>query len=168
MSFKESGIISTTEESDQIYTRVIVGALLSISIIVPIFGYVSDKADPRLIISFTFIMRCFIAASFRFIEDPRNLVSYLLCVLLITISVVQFISVEVLFMRNMKSHIRGILSGLAYFFGSFGVTAFAMLGGILFDKVAPWALFILVSIADGTVFVICLIFIFFGLIKASD
>ena len=61
--------------------------------------------------------------------DPKAWYSYILCILTIVVSVVQFISVEVLFMRNMKPHIRGTLNGLAFFFGSVGTTIFALVGG---------------------------------------
>ena len=71
-------------------------------------------------------------------------------------------------MRNMKPHIRGTLSGLAFFFGSIGTTAFALVGGIIFDKIGPWAPFVLVSFADAIVLLVSLVFIIFGLIDRSD
>lgn len=71
-------------------------------------------------------------------------------------------------MRRMKTEIRGTMNGLAHFFGSIGTTFFALVGGQLFDKIAPWAPFALVSVADGTVFIICLGFIYLGLIKSTD
>ena len=71
-------------------------------------------------------------------------------------------------MRNMKPHIRGTLSGLAFFFGSLGTTTFALVGGILFDRVGPWAPFVLVAFADGLVLMASLLFIMFGLIDRSD
>lgn len=71
-------------------------------------------------------------------------------------------------MRNMKSTIRGTLSGIAFFFGAVGTTVFIFVGGILFDTVAPWAPFIVVGVADYIVIVVALVFIFTGLIKAED
>lgn len=71
-------------------------------------------------------------------------------------------------MRNMKSHIRGTLSGIAFFFGSIGTTIFALVGGIIFDKIGPAAPFLLVSSADFSVLIIAMAFIMFGAIKRSD
>ena len=71
-------------------------------------------------------------------------------------------------MRNMKAHIRGTLNGLAFFFGSIGTTIFALVSGHLFDTVAPYAPFMIVSIADATIFVVSLIFIYLGLVKSTD
>ena len=87
---------------------------------------------------------------------------------MIVVSVVQFICVEVLFMRNMKKEIRGTLSGLAFFFGSIGTTTFALVGGIIFDKIGPWAPFVVVAQADFIVLIITLIFIICGKLKRWD
>ena len=62
-------------------------------------------------------------------------------------------------MRKMKPHIRGTLSGLAFFFGSIGTTTFALVGGIIFDRIGPWAPFVLVASADALVLFATLIFI---------
>ena len=71
-------------------------------------------------------------------------------------------------MRKMKAHIRGTLSGLAFFFGSIGTTTFALVGGIIFDKIGPWAPFVLVACADAFVLFVSLIFIILGKIDRSD
>ncbi len=73
-----------------------------------------------------------------------------------------------MFLRNMKSTIRGTLSGIAFFFGSVGTTTFVMAGGILFDTVARWAPFMLVSCADFVVIIFALIFICMGWVKRDD
>ena len=71
-------------------------------------------------------------------------------------------------MRNMKSTVRGTLSGIAFFFGSLGTTVFVLVGGILFDKVAPWAPFFMVGVADLAVIPFALAFIFTGLVTKDD
>ena len=68
----------------------------------------------------------------------------------------------------MKREVRGTLTGFAGFFGALGITVYVLFGGIVFDKIAPWAPFALVASADALVFVIALIFIGFGLLKKSD
>ena len=168
MSFQKSGVLSSTEESDAIYMKVVAGALISILVVAPFFGIVSDNADPRVIVPSTFFVRGIIAFTFQYIENPKDWHAYVLCVTMIVVSVVQFICVEVLFMRNMKKEIRGTLSGIAFFFGSIGTTTFALVGGIIFDRIGPWAPFVLVAHADAIVLFISLIFIILGKINRSD
>ena len=71
-------------------------------------------------------------------------------------------------MRHMKPHIRGTLNGIAFFFGSIGTTTFALVGGIIFDKIGPAAPFLLVGSADFSVLMIAMAFIMLGAIKRSD
>ena len=168
MSFEKSGVLSSKEESDAIYMRVVSGALIAILIVAPIFGFMSDKSDPRVIVPASFLIRGLVSVSFGFINDPRDWHAYALCILMIVVSIIQFICVEVLFMRHMKSHIRGTLSGIAFFFGSIGTTTFALVGGIIFDKIGPAAPFLLVGSADMAVLMIAMAFIMLGAIKRSD
>ena len=168
ISFQKSGVLSSTEESDKIYMQVIAGALFSILLVAPVFGFVSDKADPRVIMPSTFFVRGVITFLFSYIDNPNNWHAYFICVTMIVLSVIQFICVEVVFMRNMKKEIRGTLSGIAVFFGSIGTTTFALVGGIIFDKIGPWAPFVVVAIADLIVVFISFIFIITGKINRSD
>lgn len=124
--------------------------------------------DSRVIVPATFMLRGAIAASFKWITDPRDWYGYLASVLIILVSQVQFISVEVLFLRKMNGHVRGTLSGMAFFFGSLGATIFTLVGGIMFDKVGSWAPFMLVAGADGTVLLFAVIFIGCGMIGRYD
>ena len=64
MSFEKSGVLATTKDADDIYMRIISGALLSVLIVAPLFGFVSDKADPRVIIPFVFFVRGLISFAF--------------------------------------------------------------------------------------------------------
>jgi len=68
----------------------------------------------------------------------------------------------------MRSTIRGTMTGIAFFFGSVGTTIFVMVGGILFDKVGPWAPFMLVGATDGVIIIFIIIFLGLGLIKRND
>ena len=145
MSFHESGILESKAESERIYMQVVSFSLICILLIAPLFGLISDKQDPRIVVPFAFLLRGFVSACFAFIETPAEIHSFIVCILLILVSLIQFISVEVLFMRDMRKSIRGTMSGLAFFFGSIGTTTFALIGGIMFDKIGPWAPFMLVS-----------------------
>ena len=75
---------------------------------------------------------------------------------------------EVLFLRKINKTVRGTLNGIAFFFGTLGTTAFTFFGGIVFDKIAPWAPFMLVSMADAVVIVFAAFFIGCGYLKKDD
>ena len=68
----------------------------------------------------------------------------------------------------MKAEIRGTMQGVAFFFGALGMMLFNLVGGILFDNIAPWAPFFMISAADFFCFIIALIFIYTGLLKKDD
>ena len=168
MSFQKSGVLATNEDSDLIYRNVIILSQGITLLTIPIFGFYSDRIDPRVIIPITFLIRGCIAASFKCIEDPRHWYGYTANVLIIIVSQIQFISVEVLFLRNMNGRIRGTLSGLGMFFGGLGSTAFTLIGGIVFDQVGPWAPFMLVAGADAAILIFSIFFIGCGLISKVD
>lgn len=124
--------------------------------------------DARIIIPATFGVRSIAAFAFRFITNPAHWSSYFLCVILIAGSLVQFLAVEAIFLRKMRSEVRGTLSGLATFFAAIGTTTFTLVGGILFDKIAPWAPFMVVATADFVCIIFAIIFIVSGKLKKDD
>lgn len=168
ISFQESGVLVSKEETDSIYLWTITLSIFCIIIVGPTYGFFSDQIDPRKLIPISFFFRGIFAIGFRFVDDPKLWYSYVLCIATICISIVQFISVEVLFMRNMKSSIRGTMNGLAFFFGSVGTTTFAYFGGQLFDEVGPWAPFALVGTCDLLTVGFALIYIALGLLNKAD
>ena len=88
MSFEKSGVLSSKEESDAIYMRVVSGALIAILFVAPIFGFMSDKSDPRVIVPASFLIRGLVSVSFGFITDPRDWHAYALCILMIVVSII--------------------------------------------------------------------------------
>ena len=132
------------------------------------FCKLSDKVDTRLSIPLTFLAHSGLALSFKYVSDPTSTTSYLLCILLPTVTASQFAAQDALFYRNMRSEIRGTLQGVAFFFGAVGTMIFTLVGGIVFDKIAPWAPFMLISVADFICFIVAAIFILLGLLKKDD
>lgn len=168
ISFQKTGVLESKEESDAIYRNIIIGSSVATIIALPFFGYMADKADARVIVPMAFLVRGLVAALFRFIESPKEWQGFMLCIFLVITSLLQFLAVEVVFMRNMKSTVRGTLSGIAFFFGSVGTTTFVIVGGIAFDTIAPWAPFMIVASADVFVFLVAIIFIASGLLGKHD
>ena len=72
MSFQNSGVLESNEESDSIYANIIIGSQVVTLITLPIFGFYSDRLDSRAILPAAFFLRGIIAASFYFIEDPGD------------------------------------------------------------------------------------------------
>ena len=68
----------------------------------------------------------------------------------------------------MSGRVRGTMTSMNVLFGSLGSAAFALIAGILFDKIAPWAPFMVVAAGDFTVFFFSVIFLACGLISRSD
>ena len=108
------------------------------------------------------------SASIKYIDDPSRWYAYALCIGLVMTSLMQFLAVEALFLRNMKRSVRGTLNGISFFFGTLGMTIFNYVGGVVFDEVAPWAPFMIVAGADAIVLVFAGFFIGCGYIKRED
>ena len=168
MSFEKSGLFASKQESENAWITIIISMQIATILLLPLIGHLSNVADLRIIIPSSFFFRSIVTASFYFIDNPVKWQGITLCILLVVTSLTQFISVEVLFMRNMKSSVRGTLSGIAIFFGSLGTTIFTLTGGIVFDKIGAWAPFMLVAGADGVCLIFAVIFIAFGLLKRDD
>lgn len=168
MSFKESGVIESTELADRVYMRITAAAVVSLVFFAPLYGLYSDVADPKKMITLSFLIRGLLAACFKFVQDPNTWQGYLLGVSIIIVSAAQFISVESYLMYRVKKTIRGTLMGFAMFAGSIGMTTFAIVGGIIFDRIGPWAPFVLVALIDGLVVIISLAFIYCGLLDSRE
>lgn len=168
MSFHKAGILESKRESDIIYRNIVIGTQVVTLVSIPLFGYFSDKANPRIVIPIAFIVRGSVAACFKFVEDPSGWYSYLLCVSLVVSSLIQYLAVEAIFLKNMNKEVRGTLNGIAFFFGTLGTTVFVYFGGVVFDKIAPWAPFMLVAAADAFVIVFQVIFICQGKLSKVD
>ena len=85
--------------------------------------------------------------------------------LIIVASAVQFISVEVLYLRSLPNDIRGVMIGLSNFFGLLGQTIFSVVAGYMFDEVGPASPFNTVALCDFGIAIIALAVGFFGLLR---
>lgn len=88
MSFQKSGLLASKKESDAIYRNIVIGSQAATLVSLPLFGYFADKGDARIIIPFSFVIRCAVCISFRFVEDPSEWYSYALCVALVMTSLI--------------------------------------------------------------------------------
>ena len=82
MSFVETGVIESKSDSEAIYMKVMAICILTLAIVGPVFGYMSNRLDSRVLIPVSFLARAICAISFRFIEDPSEWPAMFLCVLI--------------------------------------------------------------------------------------
>lgn len=83
----------------------------------PVIGYVADKSKSSVLIPFAYILRGLACYMFTLLKVPDSIYAYCACSFLILATVLENVSVEVLFMRNMPGDIRGILNALLHFSG---------------------------------------------------
>lgn len=88
-----------------------------------------------------------------------------LSMLIIVASAIQYISVEVLYLRSLPNDIRGVMIGLSNFFALLGQTIFSVIAGYLFDEVGAASPFTCVAICDIAIAMIAFSVGFFGLLK---
>lgn len=63
-------------------------------------------------------------------------------------SIVNNISTDTIYYKNLQKETRGILNGAYSFAGQFGILLYSLLAGYLFDFIGPKSPFILLGIMD--------------------
>ena len=164
-SFIESGKIESEERVKTLYSEVLTGAMIGTLFALPIIGKIADTAPIGLFLPGAFLLRGAIASQFKNISEPESTLSIILSMLIIIASAIQYISVEVLFLRSLPNEIRGTMIGLGNFFGLLGQTIFSVIAGIIFDKVGPASPFTLVAVCDVGIAIIAIIISFYGLLR---
>ena len=91
----------------------------------------------------------------------------ILSVAVILASTIQFIAVNSYFMRSLPNGIRGAMLGVYNFFANTGLTIFALVGGIMFDKFGPTSPFNFISMLDFAVCLLAVILFCFGFIRSG-
>jgi len=114
----------------------------------PFLGYISDIAPSHILIPLSFGIRGLSVVLFMYVERPDSFACKLIVVLFGIGTPMEFISVDVLFMRTLPKDVRGAMLGAFAFFGQIGSLIFTQVGGHLFDTVGPKSPFAVVAIAD--------------------
>jgi MFS transporter, DHA1 family, tetracycline resistance protein len=164
-SFVETGYLANENEALKIYRRVTMISMILTGVMLPVIGHLADKTPSRIIIPIAFFIRCGAAFAFVTLERPDTVTAYVSCSFLILATVLENVSIEVLFMRGMPGDVRGAMNGVLHFFGQIGILFFTQVGGRLFDNVGPWAPFALVGACDGLLFTLALVLSLFGKLK---
>lgn len=164
-SFVSTGYLADENEQLSIYRRITMISMILTGVLLPLIGHLADKTPSKIIIPIAFFIRC--AAAFVFIQlvRPDTFFAYASCSFLILATVLENVSIEVLFMRGMPGDVRGAMNGVLHFFGQIGILFFTQVGGRLFDDVGPWAPFALVGVCDGVLFLIAVTLSLLGKLK---
>jgi len=133
----------------------IISAVLS-ALIFPLVGKLCDNYEAKKIVPFSFLFRCFSTVMFCFLETPDSNIAYVVCVLVIIGSIVEQISVDSIFAKNLPKETRGILNGVYSFSGQLGVLVYSLAAGYFFDKVGPKTPFVMIGVLDFFFAILCL------------
>ena len=101
-SFVDDGAI-TEKESKGLYQKIILISTVASMFLAPLFGFISDKLPSTVLIPIAFTLRGLCGYAFMMLNDPTDILSAAICCLLIIFTLLEAISVEVLFFRGMPS-----------------------------------------------------------------
>ena len=83
----------------------------------PFVGRICDSYSPRITIPASFLFRFLITIMFYTVDRPSSRRSYVTCILLIMATIVENISVDTIFAKNLPKETRAILNGAYSFSG---------------------------------------------------
>ena len=99
-------------------------SMILTGISLPMIGHLADKTPSKIIIPIAFAIRCSAAFAFVTLKVPDTFLAYFSCSILILATVLENVSIEVLFMRGMPGDVRGAMNGCLHFFGQVGILLF--------------------------------------------
>uniref|UniRef100_A0A7S3I8E4 Major facilitator superfamily (MFS) profile domain-containing protein n=1 Tax=Favella ehrenbergii TaxID=182087 RepID=A0A7S3I8E4_9SPIT len=103
-----------------------------------------------------FLVRGICGFSFMLMDNPESFMAMAICVVLIVFTVLEAISIEVLFFKGMPSQIRGTMMGCFAFFGQLGTLLFTLIGGQMFDRIGRNSPFVFLAAMDTFLVVLAL------------
>lgn len=123
-------------------------AVLVSAFVFPFVGRLCDFYRPKYTIPFSFFLRALSTYFFLNVDVPDSWGSYLSCIMMIIATIIENISVDSLFAKNLPKETRAILNGAYAFSGNLGILGFSLLSGYLVDNVGPKSPFALIGILD--------------------
>ena len=110
-SFVDSGLLPNEKASKDLYSMIVMLSIITTLVVLPVSGCLGDRVPTTIMIPVSFGLRGLCGMAFLYISDPRTTASIILCVALITLSMVENVCIEATFMKGMPSDIRGIMVG---------------------------------------------------------
>ena len=136
------------EDGKTIYSNIMVIAVLISAFVFPFVGRICDTYKPKYTVPFSFFFRAISTYIFLNVENPRHWNSYFSCILMIIATIIENISVDTLFAKNLPKETRAILNGVYSFSGNSGILLYSLLSGWLVDNVGPKSPFALIGLLD--------------------
>ena len=155
--YADEGIIESSNVGKEIYMEIMLISVGFSTILFPFIGYICDKMDPAKIVPGAFLMRCASTCMFCMLDRPDTFEAYLVCVLMIIATIIENISVDSIFNKNLPKESRGALNGLFSFAGQSGILFYSIIGGWMFDKIGRFSPFVVIGICDFSFAILCLI-----------
>lgn len=140
--------VITKEQGKTIYANIMVIATLISAFVLPAVGRICDTYSPKVTIPLSFLLRGLTTVAFSFIQDPASLGSIVTCISMIVTTIIENISVDTIFNKNLPKETRGVLNGVYSICGQLGIFLYSKYGGILFDKLGPKTPFYLIGSLD--------------------
>lgn len=152
-SFIPSGKVANEEAAKLIYSNVMIVSVVLGLLVVPLAGRLADKYNPQIILPLSFFIRFCSIVMFMFIENPKTYYAFGVSVFVVVGTAMENVTVDCLLLRNADRQIRGVILGFGTACGFIGMLIFSIVGGILFDRIGPYAPFIFVGGLDALFFV---------------
>lgn len=123
----------------------------------PLFGYVGDTIPSRVLVPLAYTFRAICGFSFMFLDDPRSNTAFIIVIMLTCATIIEGISINVLFFRGIPSSVRGTMMGVYTCFGQLGMLFFTLAGGQMFDRINRNSPFFGLAALDSLVVILALV-----------
>ena len=146
--FAKNGILRDRDQGKEIYINMMLYSVVLSSFVFPFVGKFCDTYSPRKTVPFAFLFRCSTTYMFWLLDRPDTVYAYAVCVMMIIGTIIENISIDSIFNKNLPKETRGILNGVYSFAGQCGILIYSFLGGWMFDNIGPKSPFILIGFLD--------------------
>lgn len=141
-------LLESKERGKTIYQNIMVISVLISGFVFPFIGQLCDLYHPKIIIPAAFITRFFTTLVFSQVDNPDSYFALVTCILMILGTIIEMISIDSIFNKNLPKETRGVLTGACSFCGQLGILVYSMISGWIFDHVGPSSPFYLVGVID--------------------
>lgn len=165
-SFVDEGHFSEDEAKDFYEYIMLVGTIVA-ALLLPFFGIMADRLSSTIMVPLAFSFRALCGFSFMFLTDPQSTATYCLVSALTCATMIEAISIDVLFYRGMPGGIRGTMMGAFTCFGLAGIASFTLVGGQLFDRLGSTAPIYGLATLDSFMVLLSIIMACLGFFKGN-
>jgi MFS family permease len=118
----------------------------------PVIGLIADRVNRVSAMAFAMALGALGFLAIGLVEDPLAPAAIVACVCLGIGQMSAITASQVLIGQEADARLRGSIVGVYSFFGALGLVASTVVGGRLFDVLAPSAPFVMVGVANGILF----------------